>query len=338
MASTITIQQVVNLASIYTELIPYTGVGGISNEPALTIANETMEELLGYENPWKFNRKEMPSFFTMEFRQTYQFAGASAFGLDSAKGVGIDLASNNAITESGTTVTVQFLDPHNFSVGDTMYMTGNTVAAYNSVFTQSPSNGSAWSGGWVITAVPDNLHVQFTHASSGLANSGAPGITDFGWLESATMVDPADTAPVQGVKPLTAVRMLEPASTVIRPQKIAMIQDLNNGVLRFRFNTVPGSNRLQVFPVYQMKPTLLTSLSSTWAPFPDEFSYVYRQMFLAQAYRFAKSALYQMEYQKAQMAVNKGLGRDDREQAEEYMVPDSPIGTGDITQNGVWWL
>lgn len=329
MPSTITVQNVIDVASTYTELIPLVGIGGITNQPALTIANETLSELCGEKMPWKCNRKEMPLLFTMRNRQDYQFAGACAFGLGDAKGVSIDLATNNGITESSFTVTVNTLDPHNFSTGDAFFMTGNTVAAYNSTFIQTP-DGSAWSGGWtVLSGTPGTKTFTFTHASSGLATSGAPGVSDFGWLESATMVNPADVQSPQGVMYLTAGRSLQPSSFVDIPTKVSVTSDLGTGVLKIRFKSLP-SVPYAVALVYQAKSPLLTSLSSTWAPFPDELAYVYRQQFIAQAFRFANSPRSEVEYQKAQANIQKGLGQDDREQSEEYIIPDDPLGDGQL--------
>lgn len=334
MPSTLTIQQTVNIASTYTELIPLVGVGGISNEPALTIANETLNELLGEKHPWKFNRKDMNPLFTMRNRQDYQFAGACAFGLGDAKGVSIGLASNNAITESSFTVTVVTLDPHNFVPGDAFFMTGNTVAAYNSTFTQTPDS-SAWSGGWTILATPTSTSFTFTHASSGLAASGAAGISDFGWLEYGIMVDPVEATSPQSVKHLQAVRMIQPVSMILTPTKIAVITDLGTGVLKIRLGN-PTSVREQITLTYQAKAPLLTLLSATWSPFPDELSHVYRQMFIAQSYRFANSPRSEVEYQKAQANIQKALGEDDRENSDEYIVPSSPIDTFGVNIGGYW--
>ena len=310
MPSTITIQNVINICSQYTELIPLVGVGGISNEPGLTIANETMAELIGEKHPWKFNRVEMAPLFTMRGRQDYKFAGAAAFGTGDAKGVGIGLASSNAITESSFTVTVNTLESHNFVIGDTFYMTGNTVAAYNSTFTQTPDS-STWSGGWTIASTPTATSFTFLHASSGLANSGAPGINDFGWLESATMIDQASTGTPQTTRNIEAVRSLQPSSVLVRPGKLCVLKDLQTGVLQIRFDCAVAE-RWQIQMVYQAKPPLKTALTGAvtgdWSPFPDEYAYVYRQMFLAQAYRFASSPRSEVEYQKAQTNVAKALG------------------------------
>ena len=85
-------------------------------------------------------------------------------------------------------------------IGDVVYMSGNimstgTAAKYNSTFTDNGSS-SLWSGGWTIASTPTTTSFTFT-ATSGQNNSdagGAPGITDFGWLCSASMVQINDTS------------------------------------------------------------------------------------------------------------------------------------------------
>ena len=333
MPSTLTIQAVVNFASTQTELMPLAGVGGYTSEPALSIANDTLQELLKRPHPWKHNRIEMPMVALRRGKQTIQFAGASAFTLTDAKGAAIGLAASSAITETINTVLVNTLEPHGLVAGDVVYMTGNTVAAYNSTFTQT-SDSSAWSGGWTVLTTPSTTSFTFTHASSGLSPSGAPGITDFGWLESATLVDTSNVSSPQPVKPVTAVRQIQPSSTVQTPLAVAVIQDLGTGVLRIRFDKAPGAIPYVANLVYQAKAPLLSSLASTWAPFPDEFGFVIRQMFLALAYRFANSQRSEVEYAKAQANIMKALGGDDLEDSNENIVPSSPIETFGISSGG----
>ena len=331
--SNVTVQQVVNYASQHTELMPLIGVGGYSNEPALSIANDVLSELLGQPFPWKFNRKVAPFFVTQQWKQDYKFAGAAAWTQNG--GAAIALASANAITESGFVVTVNTIEAHNFNVGDTVFMSGNTVAAYNSTQSQTPS-GTTWSGGWTITAVPSTTSFTFTHSQSGLANSGAPGITDLGWLEYATMINMNDTSAQPYVWYLIAVRTLEPANRQFIPDRVSVFSDDGAGTLTLRLRYLPGPQPLGVTLAYQQRPTLITSLSNTWAPFPDEYAYVYRQMFLAHAYRFANSGRADVEYQKAMANVAKALGTNDREQSEEYIQPEGSLG-GTFAWGGWWW-
>ena len=131
--------------------------------------------------------------------QDYYHAGASCFCLMNQNlpnptfatgGVSIDLdntavnngyaggytiiSQTNGISVNSFTgvVTVQFLQPHpGFQVGQTVFMSGNADPVYNSQFNytgQVAQGGittqqtSQWSNGFVITAVPDDYHIQFT--------------------------------------------------------------------------------------------------------------------------------------------------------------------------------
>jgi len=322
---TVTLQNRVNLASTHVDLQPLSGVGGYTNEPALSLCNDALAELLLSEIDWKFNRIEAPLMVTASNRQDYLVAGACAFTLGgNPQGAQIGLASNNAITESGTTVTVNFLEPCRFAVGDTMYMTGNTVAAYNSSFTDDGTS-SSWSGGWVLLTVSaDKKSVTFTHASSGLANSGAPGITDFGWLTSATMVSMSDTSSPQDTKIITAVKELQPWSKVANPEKVCVLKDNGDGTLKVRFWWVPGSTLWGVRLVYQAKAPLKVALTDNWAPFPDNYSSVYTQALLYRMYRYLDSsgAKTQSEYQKLQQEIARANGATDREQTDVHVCPE----------------
>lgn len=320
--STITLQSVADLARMHTELVPIAGIGGFTNEPALSLCNDTLQELFTMPLAWKFNRVEPEILVTQQNKQDYLYSGAVA--LTTFGGVGIGLASDNAITESGNTVTVNTLEPHNFKVGATVFMTGNTVPDYNSTISVTPSL-TQWTGGWIITAVPSITSFQFTHATGGLASSGAPGISDFGWLESATMVDINDNSSPQRVRHIQATRTIQPESRVEIPSKVAVMKDYGTGILKVRFRYVPSSAPWAVKMVYQAKPPLKTALSDTWYPFPDNYAFVYRQMFLARAYRFVGSPRSEVEQQKAMRAILQAMGNNDQEDSEEYIAPEVPL-------------
>lgn len=318
----ITLQSVVNLASTHTDLMPLSGVGGYTNEPALSLCNDTMSEIFFSQIDWKWNRASAPLFVTALNKQDYIISGAVAFTLgQTSTGASIALASANGITESGNTVTVNTLEPHRFSAGDTVYMSGNTVAAYNSTFTDTGSS-TAWSGGWTILTVPTTKSFTFTHASSGLATSGAPGITDFSWLASASMVQMNDTGSPQDGRIIQAVKELSVWSKVANPEKVAVIQDNNDGTLTVRFQYVPGNTVWGVTLVYQKKQPLKTTLSDTWAPIPDHYSALYRQGLLYRMYRYLNSNQQNVEFQKFQVEIQKASGATDREASNIHVVPE----------------
>jgi hypothetical protein len=326
--STVTVQNVVTYAQQHTRLMPLTGVGGVANEPALSIANDTMNALFTEPFPWKFNRAEMPILVTAPNKQDYKFAGSMAFTLNGG-GVGIDLLSNSAVTQSSTTITVKLLESclNIFNVGDTVYLTNLTTTGLNAVFTAGQGNAtqSSWSNGFVIVSIAANgLSFTFTYAPA-ISTDGAPGITDWAWLESATMIQTASVAVVPNVWYLQAVRTLEPASTVAISDRVSVVTDYGTGVLKIRFRYLPGSQPMTASLIYQKKPPLLTSLSNTWSPFPDNLITAIRQMFLAMAYDYAESPKADAMFQKAMAFAMKASGADDREDAEENITPDESL-------------
>lgn len=325
MANSVTIQSVVDFSRTHGDLYPLVDVGGFSNEPALSLANDTLQELCAQPNAWKFNRVASNILVTQNARQEYQFAGASAF--TNRYGASIGLASTPAITQSGFTVTVNTLQDHNFSAGETVFMTGNTTAAYNSTYTEGPTS-SGWSGGWTILTTPTARSFTFTHASSGLGNSGAAGITDFAWLESAEMYDTRATDPNTKRWQMEAVRTMKRSSDAgSRPNKIAVLSE-SGGILVIRVTPVGNEVVWGITLNYQAKPPLKTSLQGNWAPFPDEFGFVYRQAFLARAYRYMNHRRADLEGARAAAQIAKAMARDDNEAENQYVTPEVSLMDG----------
>lgn len=344
--STLTLQSTINFASTHGDLLPLTGVGGYTNEPALSLCNDALSDLITDPNDWVFNRKEMPVFFTAINKQDYLFAGADAFtlgvGSTVSQGWAIDLSSASAITVTAGVVTVNTLEAHRFAIGDTVYMTGvvmttGTAANYNSTFTDNGSM-SQWTGGWVITAVATK---SFSFAAiTGQNNNdvgGAPGITDFGYATSASMVELNNNSSPANVYPLVTKRELVVSSRVSVPEKVAIMADLGTGVLKIRLLWLPSSTTFGINIVYQAKAPLKTSLSQTWAPFPDEQGAVIRQALLYRMYRYLNSPIADAEYQKLQVAIRKAQAGDDAAPTDVNVQPTEPLMDNSVDGMFGWW-
>lgn len=360
MASTITLQSTVNFASTHADLLPLSNVGGFTNEPALSLCNDALSDLISDPNDWVFNRVEMAPLFTCANKQDYLFAGASAFTLNtspsgsqtgSSQGWAIDLASASAITVSGGVVTVNTLEVHRLAIGQTVYLnnvvikTGNAAnpANYNSTFTDNGSV-SQWNTGYTITGVGSK---SFTFAAvAGQANGdilGAPGVTNFGYGTSATLQEVNNNSSPPNQYPLTFKRELPVSSRVANPEKIAVLGDLGTGVLKIRFLWVPGSTMFAALIVYQAQAPLKTVLTpgtggdGTWAPFPDNFSAVCRQALLYRMYRYLNSPTADNEYKKLQAEILKIQACDDASQTDVNLQPE--VGLMDDSYSGAfgWW-
>jgi hypothetical protein len=341
--STITLQTVVNFASTHADLLPLAGVGGYTNEPALSLCNDSLSDLISDPNDWVFNRVEMNPIFTCPNKQDYLFAGASAFSLGStSQGWAIDLSTNNAITVSGGVVTVNFIENHRFNVGDTIYLTGvtmstGTTAKYNSTFTDNGSS-SQWSNGWVITAITSNS-VSFT-ATSGQANNdvgGASGISNFGYATSASLQELNNNSSPPNQYPMTVKRELPIVSRVANPEKVCVLADLGTGVLKIRFHMVPGSTTFSTAIVYQAKAPLKVALTDTWAPFPDNYGAVVRQALLYRMYRYLNSPNTDNEYKKLQAEIMKIQAADDSTQTDVNLQPEEGLMDNSYSGAFGWW-
>lgn len=70
MANTIKVQDVVSWAQLFVRLLPVSGVGGVANEPALSIANQVQQTLLAPPFGWRWNRAST-TFNTVIGQQDY---------------------------------------------------------------------------------------------------------------------------------------------------------------------------------------------------------------------------------------------------------------------------
>ncbi len=326
--TTITLQNVVNLASTHLELLPLSGVGGYTNEPALSLCNDTLQTLLAAPLDWEFNRAEMNMFVTSPNRQDYLFAGATIFTLTNVPlGAGIDLTTNSALTISGATVTIKTLEQYNGSVGDVCYIRG-TGSNYDSTLTQNGST-TAWGGNTYTITNINGLTLTATITGSASGTSGSAGITDYGWLTDGTIVGLNTNTAILPTRHLYARRLLQPTSvSTWAVQDVAVIQDLGTGVLKIRLSPVPSAGTVWgVNLVYQKQAPLKTDLSNTWSPIPDAYSYVYRQGFLARGYRYLNSPRADAEEAKYEAMVRLALAADEREKPDISLYPETGFQT-----------
>jgi hypothetical protein len=349
----ITVQKIIDQCKIHTNLQNFFNVGGIPNEPGLTICNNALQVLLSLSNNWKFNRNELSgpptgpgNFFVTQYGvQDYLHAGACAFALLNnltpslpCGGASIDLASSpvgggtSAISLSCGVVTVQTLQTHQLQVAQTVFMTGNTLPAYNSVFTyQNSFNPTcAWTNGFVVTAVPDNMHFKF-NAVAGQLNgdaTGAPGITNWGHMESAYVTDINNTTFPQPVYKIIAVDRIAPAFySNGDTMQVCMLLDMNNGILKFRISEPFSLYSWQINCVYQARANKLTTPQSVFN-WPDNYSFALHEMCLWQAFRFAKgisAAETQAQKAAATEAIQMVRSADDVEETNEGISPDRSL-------------
>lgn len=130
---------------------------------------------------------------------------------------------------------------------------------------------------------------------------------NFGYIENASVQDTSASA--AGWTEISPKIDLALNTSQSRPEFISGQLDDGNGNITFRFMPTPD----KIYPVsitVQQKPALLTSLNQTWAPIPDEFSFIYQVGLLSWMYHFAddpRAAEARQQFIAHLLSANNGL-------------------------------
>jgi hypothetical protein len=161
-----------------------------------------------------------------------------------------------------------------------------------------------------------------------VAPSGAPGIWNLGWIESAALVDINNPSFPLPVTPIDAVHRIAPEYTSTGDTLALSCEiDYGNGVVKFRTSEPVSTYPFAFNVVYQAKAPKFTSGQSVFQ-WPDDLSYVLFELLLWQGMRFAygiTSAETQAQAQAAQMALQSALASEDREDNIQSLTPQWSI-------------
>ncbi len=128
-------------------------------------------------------------------------------------------------------------------------------------------------------------------------------VSDFGFLERATISDGTTTWPLE-------VRLdINDTQDYDRPTHISAELDDDTGNVTFVLYPAPDKAYTVIY-TYQKKMVPLTSTTSLWSPIPDEDQYLYNSGFLAYVFENADDSRFAMEYQKfirSVIAASEGL-------------------------------
>lgn len=129
-------------------------------------------------------------------------------------------------------------------------------------------------------------------------------LSDFGFLEKVSLTAAGESFEV----PVTN-GLLGASAERSRPEHVSTQIDDNAGNITFRFLNVPDT-AYTVSILYQNKASLITMLSDTWSPIPDEYSFVYNQGFLAFSAIYADDPRWAIAFQRflaSLVGVSEGL-------------------------------
>ena len=234
-------------------------------------------------------------------------------------------ATITAISANGGIVTITAANA--MTLGDTMTfvnivtnsaLNGKTVTLLSATSTQ------------VTFALPAGVTITNGSDSGTMyaANGGAPGIFNFGWLQSAAFIDINNNSFPLPVTPIDAVHRIAPEYTTTGDNlSLSCEIDYGNGVLSFRLSEPVSTYPFAFNMGYQARAPKFTSGQSIFQ-WPDDLSYVIFETCLWQGMRFAygiTAAETQAQMQVAMLAIQNALSSEDREANDQAITPNWSI-------------
>lgn len=322
MASTVKLQSIVDNAQVFGDLTPIFNVGGQTNQPSLTIANDVMSEIIAQPFPYKWNELVLPVFYTNSFQQDY--AGINTDGTSITnlnwleRGIVVDINNTAqpkpyALVETGRQLpqatgglynsAMQGMFKVNWFPNATLYYgvwgdanTGNGTLGNN------PVAGSVYTNPLGASSMPANPVTQIRDANGNLLL-----LTTYG-TEGSTAplaaVDAAAGTVVFGTGATTRWTVVDPDGSGYR----ILPPPSQTGVV-WQFNLVA-----------QKKPVRFIGLNQTLDPLPDIYESNFRQGFIAQCYRYSPEtkirAKFAQEWQIWKQSLISLRAEQDREQEE----------------------
>lgn len=314
----------------YAELTPVLGTSGWAQEPALTIANDVMQKFLAQSLNWKFNRAYVPTFLTVSLQQDYPTNVTNLGWLE--QGWRIDI--NNTLAGGATG------GPKPLFAMETVRDLAQASYQANPFNISWLPNSLAQLGVWLAntqyqcgyqqaqTPVTPIQSFKDTNGNILFLNSNALGlnVSSPGFVGGAAIPQPGFglSGSIQPSAPINAT----PGTTVLDNQVTWTVADPNGYAIRLApLPAVSGLTWL-IYPVYQKKPPILTSLQNLITPIPDEFGYLFRQGFRAMAYMHAGSPRAAEAYQEWEEALMIALRSADREREDASFYPSESLMGG----------
>jgi len=250
---------------------------GNFQEPAITSANLTMQAILGPPFEWRWNRQEY-NWTCLD--PAVVWAPSTAYAL------GFRLKDPNGNMQTVT------------SIGSAPHQSGLTQPIWSTDVSEDVGTGLTTDGNLTWTCTDIQTYVIY--------------VPNFGWIEHGSVYDSTLNPP--SWKEMQNKNSLARESALGRPGFISAHTDDNSGNIGFVLSPVPN----KPYPIsihIQKKSPLFTSINQTWAPIPDEYSYVYTWGFMTLMWLFADDNRWQFanaKFVSHLLGANEGLTETER--------------------------
>lgn len=330
--STTTLASIVGYIRTFPELAPLiqSTAGGASLQPALTIANDVMIELIAQAFNWKWNRFQLPAIYTNTYQQDYALPISNLGWLE--HGYCVDINNTATPLPVWPMETVKDLETTSQLYGrpgQACWLPNNqlifaTWGATNPGIGPGPNPqpNQVIATPLGVTAMPSNPYTQVRDPNGNL------------WIVT-TYGTTGNTQPSWPASPLypTLSNPTQVATTVTDGTVVWTAIDPNGQGIRI--NPVPPSAGIvyQINLIGQNRPFTFskgpfTQLSQTIEPVPDDFAKWFRDGFVAFAYEHSSEADTRAKAASAIMKWKQGLmesriqGDRERDNAGFYPATD----------------
>ncbi len=331
--STMTLQKMLDKVLPLGDVKPVLAdVAGYQLEPFVTICTDVYSDIVGVPFPHPWNEVKIPQFYTNSFQQDYALInpdGSSFFNVEwLQQGIVVEMSSTAlpkpwGYVECGraqTQATGSLLQPMNWSwptfvatrlPNSMLYFgTWGGLDSGDSSFGNNPGPGSIFTNPVTASTQAANPITQIQDTNGNLqvvTTYGTCGLVQPNWPAAGS---PAGTKTTDGTTVWTVV---DPNGVGIRILPVPS----QTGIV-FQFNLIG-----------QMPAIEFTSLSQTFAPFPDKYQSYIRQGIIAQCYRYSSDAKVQAKFEKNYLIWKESLNElrqaQDRELEEYRFVPERTI-------------
>lgn len=337
MASTWTVQRLVNEVRSYPELNPVLGSSGSSQYPALNIANDTFQRMMAQGLDWKWNRAYVPGLLTVALQQDYLTQVTNMGWLESADRIDINNSTNNGNLAPKPVFTMESVR----DLGRSSYQANPFNCSFipNSLaYLGQWYANTAYGCGYGVAQIPITPIQQFKDKNNNLLfidstvlglNINSPGFSG----TPVVLPTPNPYGTSGSVQPFAAPNAA--AGTTVTDGTVTWTVADPNGYA-IRLAPLPAFSGLAwlVEPIYQKKPPILTDLKDLLSPIPDECVYLFRQGFLAGCYAHAQSSRAESAYAKWEEDIVTFLKSGDRETESNTIYPSSSLTGGGMTDYG----
>ena len=318
--SNTTLQAIVDGVAIIGDLNPVlVNTGGWANEPAITIGNDVMSELINVRFPWKWNSFKLKPFVLNPRQQDYASINLTRLGWLTS-GARIDINNSQVPPPSWPIVVVRDLPLDNTMAG----WPGMACWLQNDQLEQG-----YWPGPGVTYTNPIGATTPITNPLTNiLVDDYILVLSKYGTTGDTPPVVEAD--PADPDEDLTGLVVEDGTCewTVCNPSAAGIRV----------FPRTPQGGQVWLMRLFgQQKPPVVTDITAPLNPVPDDYIKWFRDGFIAYAHRYSSTPSVKAKFEQMKadwlMGLASACKQGDREDENKGFYPDRPLAAESYVQD-----